>query len=351
MMQPTQGPDLAPAGPARRPLATLPKAHLHVHLEGAMRPETLAELASRHGLEVPEIRGYGSFSAFAAMYVAACDVLRTDDDLVRLVDEVVEDAAEAGAVWVEPSVYLPHHNARLGPDEHVLEVLLDAGRAAAERTGVGIGFMMAADRTADPAIAVVQAELAARHAGRGVVAFGLANDEVAGPPAEFTFAFAIARAAGLLSTPHAGELVGPESVAVALDLLGADRIQHGVRAVEDPALVARLADSPVCLDVCPTSNVMLSVVPSIGEHPLAALLEAGVRCSINGDDPLLFGPGLLEEYELCRTELGLDDVTLAGVARSSVQCSGAPEDLRRSATAAIDAWLQGPTGDPTVNPS
>ncbi|MDQ1520402.1 MAG: adenosine deaminase [Actinomycetota bacterium] len=327
---------------AVRDLRTLPKAHLHVHLEGAMRPETLRELATAAGVPVPTIRGFGSFSAFAEMYVAACEVLRTPADLRRLVSEVVEDAARAGAVWVEPSIYLPHHRERLGTDEAVLDIVLDAAADAATRFAIGVGLMVASDRTADPAIAVEQARLAARYAGDGVVSFGLANDEALGPPEWFAEAFLIARDAGLLSTPHAGELAGPESVAGAIDALGADRVQHGVRAVEDPDLIKRLADSPVCLDVCPTSNVLLGVVPSLGEHPLPVLLGAGIACSLNADDPLLFGPNLLEEYELVRADLGFDDATVADIARSSIEASGAPQELKATARAAIGAWMASP---------
>ena len=143
------------------------------------------------------------------------------------------------------------------------------------------------------------------------MSFGLANDEAIGPPEPYAEAFAIAKDAGLLSAPHAGELAGPESVWGALDTLAPDRLQHGVRAIEDPELVKRLADSDIVLDVCPTSNLLLSVYPSLAEHPLPRLLEAGIQCSLNGDDPLLFGPGLLEEYELARSEMGLDDAALA----------------------------------------
>ncbi|MDQ1509464.1 MAG: adenosine deaminase, partial [Actinomycetota bacterium] len=157
---------------------------------------------------------------------------------------------------------------------------------------------------------------------------------------------------GLLSVPHAGELAGPESVIGALDALGADRIEHGVRAIEDPALVRRLADSDVCLDVCPTSNVLLSVVPSIEDHPLPALLDAGVRCSLNADDPLLFGPNLLEEYEVVRARLGLDDEALAGIARTSLEASGAPDLIKARARSAIDAWMtDGSTDDEADVPS
>lgn len=203
--------------------------------------------------------------------------------------------------------------------------------------------MIAADRTIDPADAVVQAHIAVRHAGRGVVAFGLANDELLGPPGHFVEAFDIARDAGLLSTPQAGELDGPHSVVAALDLLGADRIQHGVRAVEQPGLLERLADKGVCLDVCPSSNVLLGVVTSLEEHPLPRLIEAGVRVSINADDPLLFGPGLLEEYELCRAAFGLGDFEMARIAATSISASGACSNTKAEALNAIDEWLEAGT--------
>ncbi|MCU1427405.1 MAG: adenosine deaminase [Actinomycetia bacterium] len=318
----------------------LPKAHLHVHLEGAMRPSTLQELAADAGIPIPEIRGFGSFSAFAGMYVAACQVVRTPAHLRRLVLEVVEDAAIDGAVWVEPATYVPHHRERLGSDEDVLEIVLDAAAAAAAQFGIGVGVMVAADRTVDPQDAIEQARLAVRYRDRGVVSFGLANDEAIGPPEDFAAAFAIAREDGLLSTPHAGELAGPESVLGALDALGADRVQHGVRAVEDTELVKRLADSPVCLDVCPTSNVLLAVVPRLADHPLPTLLDAGIACSLNADDPLLFGPNLLEEYELVRREFDFDDAQMAFIAQCSIDASGAPPTLKRETAAEITQWLR-----------
>jgi adenosine deaminase len=322
-----------------RDLHGLPKAHLHLHLEGGMRPTTLAELAAGYDVPVPKIRGFGSFSAFASTYMAACDVLRTPADLTRLVSETIDDGVQAGAVWVEVAFHPAHHRERFGTDEQIVELVLGAMADATARTGVGAGLMLAADRTKPPDDAVELARLAVTYAGQGVVAFGLANDEVIGPPEPYAEAYAIARAGGLLSTPHAGELCGPESVRGALDALGADRIQHGVRAVEDPDLVARLADERICLDVCPTSNLALGVIERMSDHPLPALLAAGVPCSINADDPLLFGPGLLEEYDLCRAELGLDDDALAAVARASVEASGAPADLKARAIAGIATWL------------
>ena len=204
---------------------------------------------------------------------------------------------------------------------------------------MGVGWLITADRTLSPELAVEQAEVASRNSGRGVVAFGLANDESAGAPELFAEAFAIARAGGLIAAPHAGEHGGPDSVRSAVETLGADRIQHGVRAIEDDSLIARLVDSRICLDVCPTSNVALSVVTDHRDHPLSALLARGVACSINADDPLLFGVGLLDEYTLCRDILELDTTALAGCARASIEHSGAPIELKTRSQGAIDRWL------------
>ncbi len=325
-----------------RDLQSLPKAHLHLHLEGAMRPETLVELAAHYAVALPPVGNYDSFSEFSAIYEAVCAVLRTHDDLRRLVRETVEDAAASGAAWLEMGVRPTLHRGKFTGDAEVLEILLDEAFAAGRELGVGVGALMTVDRTQPLEIAMQEAALAAAYAGKGVVSFGLANDEFGHPPDGFVAPFAIAREAGLLSCPHAGELDGPNSVWEALDSLGADRIQHGVRATEDPALIRRLADDGVCLDVCPTSNVCLKVVPSIAEHPLPLLLEAGIPCSLNGDDPLFFGASLLEEYELSRDKLGLSDEQLAGVARASIEASGAPGSLKASAAANIDAWLSLP---------
>ncbi|MCW2941329.1 MAG: adenosine deaminase [Actinomycetia bacterium] len=322
-----------------RSLDLLPKAHLHLHLEGGLRPATLADLAQSHGLPVPPVTGFQNFTEFDLMYQAACDVLRTPDDMARLVHELAEDAAATGCVWIEPAVWLPLHNTRLGPDETVLEILVDAAKAATAATGVGIGYLIASDRNLTPAEAEEQARIAARWAGRGVVAFGLHNDEARYPGTPFAQAFRIAKDAGLLATPHAGELAGPASVIEALDILGADRIQHGIRAAEDPALLERLAEQEICLDVCPTSNLVLEVVPSYAEHPLPALLAAGVPCSINGDDPIMFDCDLRTEYEHCRTSIGLTDAQIAALARASLRGSAAPTDTLKNALAGIDAWL------------
>ena len=322
-----------------RDLTALPKAHLHVHLEGAMRPATLAEIAAGYGVEVPATRGYGSFAAFSGLYQAAEAVLKTEDDIRRVVREVLEDAAADGAIHIEPQMYPGRYAQRLGSAGDVLDLIIDQGRRTAEELGIGFGLILSAIRDSGPEDAEAMAVLAAERAGAGMVGFGLAADEARFPPEPFAKAFAIAREAGLKSVPHAGEHGGPDSVRGALDALGAQRIAHGVRAFEDPELVRRIAAEGVCLDVCPTSNLMLSVVPTLTEHPLAGLIEAGVRCSLNGDDPLLFGPGLLQEYELARETLGLDDTAIAWLARCSIEDSGADAALKARGVAGVASWL------------
>ncbi len=306
-----------------------------------MRPSTLIELADRHGLPA-NVQSDGSFASFIALYRAACEALRSPDDLSRLVHEVVQDAADDGTRWIEISAWVSDaHAERLGlrDQAEVLEVLLEVGHRAEREVGIGVGFIVSANRTRPPAEAVELARLAARHIGEGVVGLGLADDETRGEAELFSEAFAVARDAGLIRAPHAGEHGGPESVRNALDALGAQRIEHGVRAAEDPELLRRLATTGVTLDVCPTSNVVLRVVPSLADHPLPRLLEAGVPLSLNADDPLFFGSGILAEYELGRHSFGLDDPTLAHIARCSIRASGAPPEVKTAALSGIDRWL------------
>jgi adenosine deaminase len=184
---------------------------------------------------------------------------------------------------------------------------------------------------------VAYAELAA--STEGVVAFGLANDEAGHPPEPFAAAFAVARGAGLLSVPHAGELAGPESVRGALDALTPRRLGHGVRAVEDPGLVDRLAAEAVCCDVCPTSNLRLRLYPSIESHAVGPLLAAGVPVTLNTDDPLMFGSTLVDEYALVRDGLGLSEAEVAAIARTSIEYSAMPGDSKTTTLVDIDAWL------------
>lgn len=328
-----------------RDLRALPKAHLHLHLEGAMRRSTFEELAEGAGLPVPAVRSGAGFAGFMDLYLGACAVLRGRDHLQRLVTEVAEDAAVDGAVWVEV-----HFDTTLSGDTEAtsedLEVFLELAGEATSATGIGLGLVMAADRTLDPSVAVLQARCAAEYSGRGVVAFGLVNDETNHPPEPFAEAFAIAREAGLISAPHAGELAGARSVRAALDALRAQRIGHGVTAVDDPALLGRLAEEGVCCDVCPTSNVSMGLYGCVEDHPVAAMLHAGVRVSLNADNPLLTGNGLLDEYELVRATFHLSDEEMAGIARTSITASGMPDNAKAAALRGIETWLRSPGPPP-----
>jgi adenosine deaminase len=215
---------------------------------------------------------------------------------------------------------------------------LDAVRDASDRTGLGIGVIIAANRTRHPLDARTLARLAAQYAGSGVVGFGLSNDERRGRTADFAPAFAIAERAGLLLAPHGGELLGAESARTCLDELHAGRLGHGVRAAEDPRLLDRIAEAGVALEVCPASNVALGVYPDVASVPLPQLLAAGVTVALGADDPLLFGSRLAEQYSLMREAHRLTSEQLAALAVMSIRASRAPEQLQAQLVRETSSW-------------
>jgi adenosine deaminase len=310
-----------------------------------MRPATLVEMRARNGLSVEDPpKQWSTFAEFVATYRSARAAMRTSHDVRRVVSEAIEDAAHEGAVWVELQTALSGH-AMLGGRESALELILDAANLAAESVGVGCGIIVSVERGADPADAMRAARLATRYRPYGVVGFGLGGDERYSE-ASLVPAFRLAAASGLLLVPHAGEFAGPASVWRMLDALGADRVQHGISAVRDTALLRRLARERVCLDVCPTSNVALGVARSLADHPLRSLLAAGVPCSLNADGPLLFRSSLLQEYERCREQMGLDDHELASMAEASITASAAPRALKDHALADLQVWARTPDYGP-----
>ena len=298
-----------------------------------MRESTLRQWCAAAGIEVPPLGAYPDFTQFLDAYGVLIGLLHTPERVERLVDEVAADAAAQGVVALEYAS-IPEKAAAFGTAEEALEFILPAAAEAGRRHGVWTGAIVSIDRGAGPDHAREAAHLAARFADRGVVAVGLVNDERDGPVAEAAEAFAIARDAGLGVVPHAGEMAGPEEVRAAVEL-GVDRIQHGVRAVEDPAVVELLVERGICLDVCPTSNVTLGVYTSLERHPLATLLEAGVRCSIGADDPLLFGVDVVDEYALAEERIRVLPQRLVACARTSIEASFAPEEVKRGALARL----------------
>lgn len=336
-----------------RSLAALPKAHLHLHFTGSLRIATLRELADKHGLRLPaallgdwppklratDERGWFRFQR---LYDTARACVRDEADMRRIVREAAEDDAAEGSRWLEiqvdPTSYAPF----VGGITPAIEIVLDEARAASRETGTQVAVVVAASRTRHPLDARTLARLAGQYAGEGpgtVVGFGLSNDERRGDTAEFERAFQIAARAGLASVPHAGELLGPSHVRDALDHLEPDRLGHGVRSSEDPALLADLVRRGVTLEVCPASNVALGVYDELSQVPLRQLLEAGVTVALGADDPLLFGSRLLAQYESARRDHDLDDTQLAELARGSIRGSRAPQPTKVALIAEIDGWL------------
>src|SRR6266566_3175919 len=300
-----------------RPLTALPKAHLHLHFTGAMRHSTLVELARSHGVRLPpaltedwppQLSGADErgWFRFQRLYDTARSVLRTPADVRRLLTETAEDERADGSRWLEIQVDPSGFAARFGGITAMTELVLDAAERATAATGVGIGVIVAANRTKHPLEARTLARLAAQYAGRGVTGFGLSNDERRGAAPDFT---------------------------------AADRIGHGIRAVENPAVVKRLVADWVTCEVCPSSNVALGVAASPAQVPLRRLVEAGVPVALGADDPLLFGTRLAAQYEIARQAHGFTDAELASLARMSVLSSAAPEPDRARLLAGIDTWL------------
>lgn len=346
-----------PNPPRVRDLSELPKAHLHLHFTGSMRPTTVLELADKYGVRLPESltdaltsgepprlratdeRGWFRFQR---LYDAARSCVREPEDIQRLVREAAEEDLRDGSGWLEIQVDPTSYAPRLGGLIPALEIILDAVDAARRDTGIGMRVLVAANRMKHPLDARTLARLAVRYADRGIVGFGLSNDERRGMARDFDRAFAIAREGGLLSAPHGGELTGPASVRDCLDDLEADRIGHGVRAAEDPRLLQRLADRQVTCEVCPASNVALGVYDKPEDVPLRTLFDAGVPLALGADDPLLFGSRLTAQYELARHYHAFTDAELAELARQSVRASTAPPAVKATLLSGVDNWLTTP---------
>ena len=336
-----------------RALSALPKAHLHLHFTGSMRHSTLVELAERDGIRLPAAlveewppqlvaTDEKGWFRFQRLYDVARSVLRTEDDVRRLVTEAAIDDAADGSVWTEIQVDPSGYGARFDGITNFTDLVLDAVREAGETAGIGMSVVIAANRTRHPLDARTLARLAAQYAGRGVCGFGLSNDERRGDTAAFGPAFAIAERAGLASVPHGGELRGADHVTQCLDHLHPKRLGHGVRSAEDPRVLDRIANAGITLEVCPTSNVSLGVYETLEEVPVRTLTEAGVQVSLGSDDPLLFGSRLDGQYAVLRAAQEFTDDELADLARGSIRGSNASDDIKAKALSGIDDWRTSP---------
>jgi adenosine deaminase len=319
----------------------IPKAELHVHLEGTAPPHLVRRIAERNGLRVPD----GVFAAphrfawrdfldFLQTYDMAASVIRTAEDYRDITYEYLSACAAEGAIYVE-LIASPDHAALVGLSdaEHLDGIAAGIDAARAEH-GIEARVLLTCIRNFGVESALRIARHAAERPHPYVVGFQMAGDEAGYPPGPFAAAYAIAAEAGLGCSVHAGEWAGADSVRAALDL-PVTRIGHGVRAIEDPSLVAELAERGIVLECCPTSNVALGVFDSYAAHPLPALRAAGVRVTLASDDPPYFGASVGGEYAVARERFGWGDGELLAITRTAIEASFAEPALRADLLARV----------------
>ncbi|MCQ4631692.1 adenosine deaminase [Shinella sp. CPCC 100929] len=313
---------------------TMPKAELHCHIEGATPPALALAQAERYGVDTSAFIRNGEyawqdFTSFVQSYDATANLFRDEEDYALLAETYLTEIAEAGAIYSELIVSPDQGDAvGIGADAYVRGLAEGAERAKA-KTGIETRLLIVGIRHFGPERVVKAAEYAARRPHPLITGFNLAGEERMHRVADFTHAFDIARDAGLGITIHAGELSGAFSVRDALDHIRPARISHGVRAIEDADLVKRLADEGVVLEVCPGSNVALNVFPDFESHPLRALHEAGVRVTLNSDDPPFFHTSLAREYEVAATIMGFSEAEILGMTRTGIEAAFVDEPTRQ----------------------
>jgi aminodeoxyfutalosine deaminase len=311
----------------------LPKIELHVHLEGTITPHTLLALAKRNGLPLPadsvgglaDLYRFRDFHHFLEVWALTTNCLRTADDFAQVVVEYAAEAASHGAVYLE-GIFSPAERVANGVSwDALFNGYCDGAQQAEEDHGVVVRLTPDIHWGIDPEDACDVARRSVAFRERGVVGLGVGGLEGVVPPDTYTRAFALARDGGLGSVPHAGEAAGPEFVRAVVEILGADRLRHGIRAIEDRGLVAELAGRGTVLDVCPTSNLATRVVETLEDHPLPQLVAGGVACSVSTDDPAMFGTDLEQEYALA-AQLG---VSHRAVYEAGVRGALCDKDTRR----------------------
>jgi len=314
-------------------IRAMPKVELHVHLEGSIQPETLLQLAQRNGIHLPytTLEGlrqwyvFRDFTHFVEIYVAISKCIRTADDIELIAREFLASQAAQNITHSEVTFTAYTIFTLSGIPFADQLAAIQRARAWAQTTlGVDMTLTLDIAREVKPEQGMVTAEWAIAAHDNGVSALGLGGYEVGNPPEKFTAAFQRARAANLPTVPHAGETEGPASIWGALRKLGAARIGHGVRAIEDPMLLAYLRARQIPLEVCPTSNVRLGVAASIAQHPIQKLLDAGIYVTLNSDDPPMFNTTLTDEYLTCAEAFGWDAALCEKLALNALRASFLP---------------------------
>ncbi|MCV3239713.1 adenosine deaminase [Mesorhizobium sp. ZC-5] len=322
------------------------KAELHCHIEGAAAPDLVVRQAQKYGKDVSSFIKDGAFvwhdfTSFLAAYDAASDLFRTEEDYARLSEHYLTSLARDGCIYSE-FFTSPDHALKAGLSPAAYTNALGEGMQRAKaKTGIESRMIVTGVRH----IGVESIEASARFAAKCghplVTGFGVAGDERMGNFEDYVRAFEIAREAGLGITIHAGELCGWESVQGALDHIRPSRIGHGVRAIENPDLVRRIADEGVVLECCPGSNIALSVFDSFENHPFVKLRDAGCKVTLNSDDPPYFWTSLKREYEIAREHFRMDDKAATAVTRTAIEAAFVDRKTKASLLARLNGPVQG----------
>lgn len=325
----------------------LPKIELHLHLEGGAPPDFIRQLAHEKKTDLSGIftpdgsYSYRDFWHFLKVYEEATSVLHTPEDFARLVLAVMEQSAANGVVYSETFVSPDFCGGRdVSAWKEYMHAMKEASAEAERRWGITLRGVITCIRHFGPEKAKETALCAAETVGDWVVGFGIAGDEKMGHPSDFTYAFDMAREAELPLTVHAGEWGGAVSVRDALDHLRPQRIGHGVQAIEDDALVDRLAEDEVVLEVCPGSNVFLGVFPTWPEHPIQRLRSRGVKVTVSTDDPPFFGTTLQREYEMLAETFGWAEPEFAEITQTALDAAFCDDDTRAQVKARIKERME-----------
>ncbi|WPZ15245.1 adenosine deaminase [Nitratireductor rhodophyticola] len=319
----------------------VPKAELHCHIEGAASPDLVLSQARKYGVDTSDFLRDGAyhwydFTSFLAAYDAAANLFRSEEDYALLAEDYLMGLSREGAVYSEIFTS-PDHAERAGLSRMAYTNALGEGiERARAATGIEGRIIITGVRHFGAGAVEDAARFAAACGHRLVTGFGMAGDERFGNMRDYENAFEIAREAGLGLTVHAGEFGGWESVEAALNHIRPARIGHGVRAIENPDLVRRLAEEGAVLEVCPVSNIVLKVYPDYASHPLPALLGAGCRITLNSDDPPHFHTSLGHEYQVAREHFGLDDATLRSLTRTAIEAAFVDETTRTRLLGILD---------------